>query len=182
MARPKQGREGSEQRAAGAGTDAARWERERRTRRAVGGTGAARFSVGSGGRAPRGARHGACRDGAGARRLRPRVGAGAGTGLARFRMWAATPAATRSNNAPGQRSTKEHHMFKTNNDRDTGSLKVGTTAGDHEWAAGQKIKIAGDKVRTITFVMGQGEKTHLCFKTQGPVPKGVVEYELVEEA
>ena len=65
---------------------------------------------------------------------------------------------------------------------DTGSLKVGTTAGDHVWTKGDRLQILGEaKVRTVTFVMGNpGEKLHLCFKSQGIVPTGELEYTLVD--
>lgn len=70
-------------------------------------------------------------------------------------------------------------MRTTNNDK--GSLKVGLSAGGKVWAIGDKLAIDGEgaKVRTVTFVMGKGEKTHLCFKGQGEVPMGEVEFELI---
>jgi hypothetical protein len=79
--------------------------------------------------------------------------------------------------------------IKGNND--TGSLKVGTAAGDKAWKVGDKLKIVGGvdgditqgegKTRAVTYVMGKGEKCHLCFKGQGPLPLGEVVIELVEE-
>jgi hypothetical protein len=64
---------------------------------------------------------------------------------------------------------------------DNGSLKVGVSAGNKIWAKGDKIQIEGEgeKIRTVTFVMGSGEKTHLCFAKQGPVAKGQVDYRIV---
>ena len=71
-------------------------------------------------------------------------------------------------------------MFTINGNRDEGSLKVGLTAGDKKWNEGDKIQILGEaKVRTVTFVMGKGDKTCLCFKGQGKVPTGDVQYTLV---
>jgi hypothetical protein len=68
-------------------------------------------------------------------------------------------------------------MKTTNND--TGSLKVGTSAGDHVWEVGQKVKI-GERTVTITYIMGRGEKTHICFGKQGfRCPEGEVEYSVV---
>ena len=79
--------------------------------------------------------------------------------------------------------------FKTMNN-DTGSLKVGTSAGDHKWDVGQTLKIIGgvegdpsqgeSKTRKVTYVMGKGANTHLCFKGQGPLPLGEVTFELVD--
>jgi hypothetical protein len=72
-------------------------------------------------------------------------------------------------------------MFKVVNN-DTGSLKVGLVAGTKKWQVGDKIKIEGEnKVRTTTYVMGSGERTHLCFKGQGPLPLGEVVFQIVEE-
>lgn len=64
---------------------------------------------------------------------------------------------------------------------DNGSLKVGLSAGTKVWGQGDKIQIEGEgeKIRTVTFVMGSGEKTHLCFAKQGPLPKGAVDYRIV---
>lgn len=61
--------------------------------------------------------------------------------------------------------------LKCSNTKDTGSLNVGNSAG-REFKVGEKIQILseGAKIRTITYVMGKGEKQHLCFKGQGPVP------------
>ena len=61
---------------------------------------------------------------------------------------------------------------------DTGSLKVGTSAGDHIWAAGQKIQVE-TKLYTLTYVMGKGEKCHVCAKGCGPFPLGTVSYSIV---
>lgn len=73
-------------------------------------------------------------------------------------------------------------MFNTINN-DDGSLKVGISAGDISFKVGDRIKLLGEaKVRTVTFVMGKGEKTHLCFKAQGKLPMGEVSYEMVGEA
>lgn len=73
-------------------------------------------------------------------------------------------------------------MFTTINAKDTGSLNVGTTAGTKSWKEGDKLEILGEgKVRTVTFVMGKGEKTHLCFKGQGKVPLGEVSFSVVGE-
>jgi len=76
-------------------------------------------------------------------------------------------------------------MFITNNN-DSGSLKVGLSAGSKVWKVGDKIRILGeDKVRTVTFIMPQNkpqsEKLHLCFKGQGRLPEGEVSYEVVED-
>lgn len=72
--------------------------------------------------------------------------------------------------------------FKTINLKDSGSLNVGNSAG-REFKVGEKIQLLseGSKVRTITYVMGKGEKQHLCFKGQGPVPTGSepLEYRVV---
>jgi hypothetical protein len=63
---------------------------------------------------------------------------------------------------------------------DTGSLKVGSSLG--KLAVGQKLQLVGEqKVRTITYVMGEGEKQHVCAKGTGPFPIGDVEVELVVE-
>lgn len=71
-------------------------------------------------------------------------------------------------------------MFKAINN-DEGSLKVGISAGDHVWAIGQTIRILGEnKTRKVTYMMGEGEKKHLCFKGQGKVEVGEVEYEIVD--
>lgn len=71
--------------------------------------------------------------------------------------------------------------MKTNNLRDTGSLHVGVSGGATKWEKGMKIQIAGEPaVRTISYVMGLGEKTHLCCKGTGPMPLGEVEYSLVD--
>lgn len=60
------------------------------------------------------------------------------------------------------------------NNNDNGSLNVGNVLPNKVWAKGDKIQIEGegDKIRTVTFVMGSGEKQHICFKGQGPLPKG----------
>jgi hypothetical protein len=58
---------------------------------------------------------------------------------------------------------------------DTGSLKVGK-AGEN-LKVGDKIRISGeDKIRTISYIMGAGEKTHVCTKGFGPFPLGEVEF------
>jgi hypothetical protein len=72
-------------------------------------------------------------------------------------------------------------MFRTFNN-DTGSLKVGLSAGNRQWKIGDKIRIEGEgKVRTVTYVMGSGQRTHLCFKGQGTLPLGEVMFQIVEE-
>lgn len=73
--------------------------------------------------------------------------------------------------------------FTCSNPKDTGSLKVGTSAGDHKWVAGQKIRLANEnQLRTLTYVMGSGEKTHIVAKGSGPFPTGErIEYSIVGE-
>ncbi len=62
---------------------------------------------------------------------------------------------------------------------DTGSLKVGNVLG--EWHVGDRIQIEGEaKPRTISYVMGKGEKQHVCTKSFGPFPLGNVEFSRVE--
>ncbi len=64
-------------------------------------------------------------------------------------------------------------MAQTNNN-DTGSLKVGNLLG--ELAVGDRIQIEGEaKPRTITFLMGKGDKLHVCAKGSGKFPLGLVE-------
>ena len=73
---------------------------------------------------------------------------------------------------------KEAVMFTTENN-DTGSLKVGTTAGDHVWEVGQSFQIE-EKVYKVSYIMGKEAKMHLCCKGCGPLPVGAVEYQLVK--
>lgn len=86
--------------------------------------------------------------------------------------------------------TTENTIYTTNND--DGSLRVGLSAGPNRiWRNGDKIQILGEgsKVRTATYVMGGkdvdggklGEKVHLCFKDQGKVPTGIVQFQIVGE-
>lgn len=85
--------------------------------------------------------------------------------------------------------------MRTINAKDTGSLNVGISAGDKVWKVGDKVQFSGEATpRTVTYVMGgvetrnelgqyagrQGEKVHLCFKGQGPVPLGEVDYSVAE--
>lgn len=72
--------------------------------------------------------------------------------------------------------------FTCSNPKDTGSLKVGTSAGSHKWEPGQVIRLAGeDKLRKISYVMGNGEKTHVVAKGTGPFPTGdAIQYEIVQ--
>lgn len=72
------------------------------------------------------------------------------------------------------------------NPKDNGSLKVGTILPNKKWAVGDKLEIEGEgKIRTVTFVMGTAgdgtatEKTHLCFKGQGAVPRGQISFRVV---
>jgi hypothetical protein len=80
---------------------------------------------------------------------------------------------------PAQANVRYTLHIQDNNDN--GSLKVGLSAGTKVWGKGDKIELSTEpgKVRTVTFVMGQGEKTHLCFAKQGPLPKGQVDYRIV---
>jgi hypothetical protein len=66
----------------------------------------------------------------------------------------------------------------TNND--TGSLKVGAAGANLK--KGDKIRIAGETAdRVISYVMGAGEKTHVCTKGFGPFPLGEVEWEASQD-
>ena len=58
---------------------------------------------------------------------------------------------------------------------DTGSLKVGTSAGDYKWEVGSEFTI-GDKNYKVSYIMGKGEKCHLCCKGCGIFPVGSVTY------
>ena len=63
----------------------------------------------------------------------------------------------------------------TNND--TGSLKVGL-AGAH-LKVGDSVQIRGEvSPRCISYIMGAGERTHICCKGTGPMPVGEVEVDL----
>ena len=77
----------------------------------------------------------------------------------------------------------------TTTNNDDGSLKVGTSAGTRDWKVGDQIQIQGEgKIRQVTYIMGKGEKCHLCFGkgtklgNQGKVPQGEVTYEIVGES
>lgn len=70
-------------------------------------------------------------------------------------------------------------MYQTENN-DTGSLKVGTSAGEHVWAVGDQLKI-GDRQLKVTYVMGKGDRCHICCKGGGIMPIGVVKYEIIEQ-
>lgn len=70
--------------------------------------------------------------------------------------------------------------MKIRNEKGSGSLPVGTSAGSHVWARGQWFRITGESFpRQVTFVMGSGETTQVCTKGSGPFPKGDLEYEIV---
>lgn len=75
--------------------------------------------------------------------------------------------------------TNRFTLCVTNN-RDTGSLGVGLVAGTKEWRPGEKIQIEGEaNTRTVTWVMGKGEKIHLCAKGTGAFPLGEVRFRIV---
>jgi hypothetical protein len=67
---------------------------------------------------------------------------------------------------------------------DDGSLKVGSALPNHTWAKGQKIQLEGEpQPRTISYVMGKGDKTHLCTAGFGKFPKNQkVSFRLVNDA
>ena len=66
----------------------------------------------------------------------------------------------------------------TANNNDTGSLKVGKEGINLK--VGDKIRIVGeDKTRTISYIMGKEDRTHICCKGCGPFPIGEVQYEVV---
>jgi len=66
----------------------------------------------------------------------------------------------------------------TNND--TGSLKVGAAGAGLK--VGDKIQVAGEKAaRTITYLMGTGDRLHVCARGTGPFPTGEVSWEQVTD-
>ena len=67
-------------------------------------------------------------------------------------------------------------MHTVNND--TGSLKANVPA-----SVGDLIQIEGERnPRKITYIMGMGEKQHLCCKGTGPFPIGPVEFIVIKGA
>jgi len=61
--------------------------------------------------------------------------------------------------------------------KDTGSLKVGAE-GDELLNVGDQIKV-NDKLYTLTYKMGRGEKCCVCAKGCGAFPQGEVDWEKV---
>lgn len=63
----------------------------------------------------------------------------------------------------------------TVNNNDTGSLLIGSV----EAKVGDTLFIEGEgKGRTITYLMGKGEKQHACCKGSGPFPEGLVTFSI----
>lgn len=67
---------------------------------------------------------------------------------------------------------------QTVENNDTGSLKApGATV-----AVGDLVQITGEKTpRKVTYIMGAGDRQHLCFRGTGKVPTGPVEFEILAD-
>jgi hypothetical protein len=78
----------------------------------------------------------------------------------------------------GERDALDQWRQVTNNDH--GSLLT----GDVQLWTGARIRIRGEaKIRTITFVMGSDRNGwRACFRGQGVVPTGPIEWQIVEAA
>src|SRR5271155_2714524 len=71
-------------------------------------------------------------------------------------------------------------MPVTEDNRDTGSLDTGPI----EPRVGDRVLIAAEAApRTVTYVMGSPARGwHACFRGQGAVPRGRVEWDVVERS